>query len=61
MRKFFKYSFYTIIGILVLGIAFIYAGHKFIYPIPYSATTTIPDIKNDGFCFGSTVKMLLKQ
>jgi hypothetical protein len=50
--KFLKYCAYTVIIIVVLALVTIYVGHKFVYPIPYSATTTIPDIKEDGFCFG---------
>lgn len=52
LLKFLKYSLFTIIILIVLGLAFIYAGHKYIFPIPFSATTTISDIKSEGFCLG---------
>ncbi len=50
--KFLKYCVYTVIILVVLIIATIYIGHKLIFPIPYSETATIPDIKENGFCFG---------
>lgn len=50
--KFLKYSAYAFILIIVLALSTIYVGHKFIFPIPFSETTTIPDIKENGFCFG---------
>lgn len=50
--KFLKYCFFAIAILIVLGLATIYIGHKFIFPIPYSETTTIPDIKEGGLCLG---------
>lgn len=50
--KFLKYCLYAFILLIVLGLATIYIGHKFIFPIPYSETPTIPDLKEDGLCLG---------
>lgn len=55
MRKLFKiikFLFLTFIGLILLGLLAVYVGHKWIYPIPYSETQTVPDIKSDGFCLG---------
>lgn len=52
LLKFLKYCVFAIILIIVLALATIFIGHKFVFPIPFSETTTIPDIKEDGFCFG---------
>ncbi len=50
--KFLKYCLYAFILLIVLGLATIYIGHKFIFPIPYSETPTIPDLKEDSLCLG---------
>lgn len=55
MRKLFKiikYLFLTFIGLILLGLLTVYVGHKWIYPVPYSETQTVPDIKSDGFFAG---------
>lgn len=49
--KFFKYGLYTVIVLIVLGLAFVFVGHKYLFPIEYGETTTINDIRKDGFCF----------
>lgn len=50
--KFFRNLIYTLIVIVGLVLATIFVGHKLIFTIPYSATSTIPDIQADGFCLG---------
>lgn len=50
--KFLKFSVYATVIVIALILVTIYVGHKFIFPIPYSETTTVPDIKASGFCFG---------
>lgn len=52
LLKLLKFFLLTVLIVAVLGVAFIYAGHKFIFPVPYSSTTTIPDIRSGGFCLG---------
>lgn len=55
MNKFLRilaYCFIALIVLIGLGLTAIYVGHKFIFPIPYSETATIPDIRQDGFCLG---------
>lgn len=44
--------FFIFLGLIFLGLATIYIGHKYIFPISYRETSQIPDIKKDGFCFG---------
>lgn len=52
LLKFLKFCVIAFVALILLVLLTIYVGHKFIYPIPYSAIATIPDIEEDGFCFG---------
>ncbi len=47
-----KYILLFFILTVVLALATIFVGHKYLYPIPYSEIQTVEDIREDGFCFG---------
>lgn len=50
--KLFKYAVFAFIGFILLFYATVFIGHKFIFPVPFSAEQTIGDIKTDDFCLG---------
>lgn len=50
--KFFKYVFLGILSLVALFLLVIFIGHKFLYPIPYSVSQSLPDLKEDGICLG---------
>lgn len=52
LLKFIKYTIYTLLSLFLIAMLTIFAGHKYIYPIPYSSTPTVEDIRNDEFCLG---------
>lgn len=52
LLKFLKYTTVSILLLIVLVLAIVFIGHKFIFKVETSSIPTVADIKADGFCFG---------
>lgn len=52
LLKFLKYTLISLISLIVLVFGIVFIGHKFIFKVETSNTSTVADIKADGYCFG---------